>query len=159
MLTRWNDLGFGDLDTSFAALTGLRQEMDRLLARFEHGWSGESRDPTAGALDGTQPMLLIRDSGDELVVTAEVPGFSAEDLHVSMEQGSLIVRGERREALPEGYSVHRRERGNMRFARAFALPARVEADKIQATLRNGILELHLPKAAEERPRTIAVKSA
>jgi HSP20 family protein len=159
MLTRWNDLGFGDLDQSFAALTGLRQEMDRLFQRFEHEWGGDSSQFTPRALDSSQPALLIRDTGEELLVTAEVPGFSPEDLHVSMEQGSLIVRGERRDDTPEGYSVHRKERGALRFARAFALPARVEADKIKATLRNGILELRLPKAAEERPRTISVKAA
>jgi len=155
MLTRWNDLGL-HLDPSFAALTGLRQEMDRLFQRFESDWSGDTE--THGQATLETPQLHVRDSGEELQVVAEVPGFSAEDLHVSFEQSSLVIRGERRDDAPEGYSLHRKERGTLRFARAFTLPARVEADKIEASLRDGILELKLPKAPEERPRTISVKT-
>jgi HSP20 family protein len=97
--------------------------------------------------------------GESLEITADVPGFQIEDLHVSFEQGSLIVRGERSESAPEGYSVHRKERGAVRFARAFTLPTRIDPDKVEASLRNGVLELRLPKAAEERPRMISVKAA
>jgi HSP20 family protein len=155
MLTRWNDLGL-HLDPGFAALTGLRHEMDRLFQRFESDWSGDSSAYGQATLE--TPQLHVRDAGEELQVIAEVPGFSAEDLHVSFEQGSLVIRGERRDDAPEGYSLHRKERGTQRFARAFSLPARVEADKIEASLRDGILELKLPKAPEERPRTISVKT-
>ena len=157
MLTRWNDLGFAHLEPNFAALTGLRQEMDRLFQRFESDWSGEV--PAYGNATLEAPQMHVRDSGDQLQVVAEVPGFNAEDLHVSFEQGTLVIRGERKDDAPEGYSLHRRERGSLRFARAFTLPARVEADKVEASLRDGILELKLPKAPEERPRTISVKTA
>lgn len=146
MLTQWNNV----------PLNGLRQEMDRLFQRFEYDWPTDS--PVWNReLDG--PQFALRDAGEALEITADVPGFQIEDLHVSFEQGSLIVRGERSEAAPEGYSVHRKERGGIRFARAFTLPTRIDPDKIEASLRNGVLELHLPKAAEERPRMIAVKAA
>ena len=157
MLTRWNDLGFANLDPGFAALTGLRQEMDRLFQRFESDWSGEA--PAYGFATLEAPQVHVRDGGDELQVVAEVPGFNAEDLHVSFEQGTLVIRGERKEDAPEGYSLHRKERGTLRFARAFTLPARIESEKVEASLRDGVLELKLPKAAEERPRTISVKTA
>jgi HSP20 family protein len=146
MLTQWN-----------ASLNGLRQEMDRLFQRFEYDWPGDVLQWNRGEADG--PQFLVRDAGESLEITADVPGFQNEDLHVSFEQGSLIIRGERREETPEGYSVHRKERGTVRFARAFTLPARIDPDKIEASLCNGVLELHLPKAAEERPRTISVKAA
>ena len=156
MLTRWNDLGTIDLDPGFTALNGLRQEMDRLFQRFEHDWPGEGS--SFGLAADSQPTVYIRDAGDDLQVSAEVPGFKPEDLHVSFEGGSLIIRGERSDEVPEGYSVHRKERGMVRFARAFTLPSRIDPDKIEASLRDGVLELRVPKAAEERARTISVKS-
>jgi HSP20 family protein len=147
MLTQWNHV----------ALIGLRQEMDRRFQRFVYDWPTDAPAWTRAEVDG--PQFMLRDAGESLEITADVPGFQIEDLHVSFEQGSLIVRGERSESVPEGYSVHRKERGGLRFARAFTLPARIDPDKIEASLRNGVLELHLPKAAEERPRMISVKAA
>jgi HSP20 family protein len=157
MLTRWNDLGTFNFDPGFAALNGLRQEMDRLFQRFEHDWPGDGPSYGYAALE-SQPLVYVRDAGDDLEVSAEVPGFKPEDLHVSYEGGSLVIRGERQDEVPEGYSIHRKERTTVRFARAFTLPTRVDPDKIEASLRDGILELRLPKAAEERPRTISVKT-
>ena len=104
-------------------------------------------------------QVFVRDAGDDLLIRAEVPGFNAEDLQVSFEQNTLLIRGERKDAVPEGYGVLRKERSALRFSRAFALPARIDPEKIEAKLQNGILELRLPKAAEERPRTISVKAA
>jgi HSP20 family protein len=147
MLTQWNN----------AALNGLRQEMDRLFQRFEYDWPADAPTWNRGEIGG--PQFSLRDAGEWLEIKADVPGFRIEDLHVSFEQGSLIVRGQRNEAVPEGYSVHRKERSTAHFARAFTLPARIDPDKIEASLRNGVLELHLPKAAEERPRLISVKAA
>lgn len=147
MLTQWNH----------TALNGLRHEMDRLFQRFEHDWPLGSATWQRVESDG--PQFSLRDLGESFEITADVPGFKIEDLHVSLEQGSLVVRGEREEAVPEGYSVHRRERTGARFAQAFTLPARVDPDNIEASLRHGVLELRLPKAAEERPRTITVKAA
>jgi HSP20 family protein len=158
MLTRWNAFGLDDLDRGFAALNDLRQEMDRLFQRFESDW-GDFPLLQRSGMETSWPRMQVRDAGDELHVVAELPGFKPEDLNVSLEQGSLTIRGERSDEVPEGYSVHRKERAAVRFARSFTLPARVEADKVEANLNNGILELHLPKVAEERPRTISVKAA
>lgn len=146
MLTQWNNV----------ALSSLRQELDRLFQRLEYDWP---TDAPFWSRDLEAPQFTLRDAGDALEITADVPGFQIEDLHVSFEQGSLVVRGERSESVPEGYSVHRKERGTVRFARAFTLPSRIDPDKIEASLRNGVLELHLPKAEEERPRMITVKAA
>jgi HSP20 family protein len=159
MLTRWSDFGFDNLDRSFAALSDLRQEMDRALQRFEVDWPRDFQMLSGSATDGSLPAVVLSDEGEQLCVYAEVPGFEPGDLNVSIEQGTLTIRGERRDEIPQGYAVHRKERGAVRFARSIALPARVESDKVEAKLSNGILELRLPKDAAERPRTIRVKAA
>jgi HSP20 family protein len=160
MITRWNDFGFDDLDRSFAALNDLREEMNRVFQRFDVDWPGELQQaPSSTTLAGSWPLVQLSDEGDALKVTAEVPGFAADDLNVALEQGTLTIRGERRDEVPAGYSVHRKERGALRFARSFALPARVESDKVEAKLGDGILELRMPKVAAERPRTIKVSAA
>jgi HSP20 family protein len=161
MLTRWNDIRFGGLERELSALNDLRNQMDRLFLDFERGW-GVPRDPrraqswTAGS---SWPRIGLHDAGTELRLRAEVPGVSAKHLDISVEQSSLTVRGERKAEAPEGYSVHRQERGNYAFARSFTLPCRIDADKAAASLKNGILELTLPKVAEEQPKQIQVQVA
>jgi HSP20 family protein len=126
--------------------------------RFDNEWPGGGSGYYA-ALESQQPRLYVRDAGEEFQVRADLPGFSPENLQISIEQTSLVLRGERPAEAPEGYSLHRKERSTVRFAQALTLPARVDADKIEATLRDGVLVLRLPKAAEERPRNITVKAA
>lgn len=161
MLTRWNDIGFGGLERELSALNDLRNQMDRLFLEFERGWD-VARDPrraqsrTAGS---SWPRIGLHDAGTELRLLAEVPGVSEKDLDISVEQSSLTIRGERKAEAPEGYSVHRQERGNYSFARSFTLPCRIDAEKTTANLKNGILELTLPKVAEEQPKQIQVAVA
>jgi HSP20 family protein len=150
MLTRWNDLGFADLEHTFAALAGLHDDMGRVFQRFDHA---------PNPLDAGQPALQIRDDGEALVLSLAVPGLAPEDLQITLEQESLILRGARKEQAPAGYTVHRKERAALKFARAIELPARIQADQVEANLQNGVLSLRLPKAAAEKPRTISVKAA
>src|SRR5687768_16047686 len=114
MLTRWSDMGMG-WDRNFAALDGFRREMEQVFRRLD-----EAADATllgAEALSVGGPRLQVDDAGDQVVVMAELPGFKADDIHVSVEQRTLTIRGERRDETPEGYTVHRKERGALRFAR------------------------------------------
>ncbi len=161
MLARWNDIGFGGLERELSALNDLRNQMDRLFLDFERGW-GVGRDPrrAQGLTGGSSwPRVGLYDAGTELRLVAELPGVSEKDLDISVEQSSLTIRGERKAEVPEGYSVHRQERGNYSFARSFTLPCRIDAEKTTASLRNGILELALPKVAEEQPKQIQVRVA
>lgn len=155
MLTRWSAPEIGLFDRNVSALDRLRQEMGRVFNAFDREWGAQ--DLTL-QLHTRGPRMALYDSGEALELRAELPGFTDKDINISVEQSSLTIRGERKEELPEGYSVHRQERGNIAFARTIALPSAVDAGKVEATLRNGILELTLPKAAEAMPREIHVKA-
>lgn len=151
MLTRWNDFGWRDFDRTFANLDTLNREMTSLFDELGSTFGlGSARRPVAW------PRIDLTDDGDALTLRAEVPGVNEKDLNLTLENNVLTLRGSRQDAAPEGYTVHRKERGAYSFARSFTLPAKVEGDKITATLRNGILELSLPKAAESRPKQITV---
>lgn len=156
MLTRWNDLGFGELDRGFAALNELRREIDRI---FDPSDRGKTIGEIVRPLHSRWPRISLYDNGKELELRAEVPGFTDKDLNITIEQSSLTIRGERKEEAPKGYSVHRQERSSLQFARSFTLPTLINTEKVEATLKNGILELKLPKAEEAQPRQIQVQSS
>jgi HSP20 family protein len=160
MLTRWNEFGMRNLDRDLDGFGDLRREMDRVVSDFERYWGlgGNHRPNGRGAARGEFPRLSIEDRGAELRLRAEVPGLGEEDIDVSLEQTTLTIRGQRKPDVPEGYSVHRQERGPLAFARSFTLPCRVDAEKVVATLENGVLEMTLPKVPEEQPRRIQVRA-
>jgi HSP20 family protein len=151
MLTRWNNVGFPDIDRSPSVFDELRREMDRIFEGFERDLS-----PSLLRAD-SWPRVSLFDTGPALVVRAELPGFVEKDLSISVEQSALTLSGERQLEVPAGYSVHRQERGEATsFSRMFTLPCRVDADKAEARLTHGILELTLPKVPEEQPRQITI---
>lgn len=145
MLTRWND-GRWSRDPAWGAFRDLRREMDMLFRDYDR------------ALD-VGPRMELEDQGEALLVRMELPGFTEDDLSVDLNRSMLTIRGQRSTEVPEGYTAHRRERGAMSFARSVSLPCRVEADQVTATLTDGVLELCLPKAAEEQPRKIEIRPA
>ena len=105
------------------------------------------------------PRAGLRDAKDAFVLLAEVPGLADSELQLSATQDSLTISGERKAAAPKGYAVHRRERGDLRFSRSFALPARIDVDKVTAELKNGLLIVTMPKHPESQPKQITVKAA
>jgi HSP20 family protein len=108
---------------------------------------------------GVFPALNISEDHDSLYVRAELPGIAPDELEISTKENSLIILGERK-ILAEGEKVsyHRKERESGRFRRIVALPAPVDAEKVTAQCKDGILTVTLPKAAEAKPRQIEVKS-
>ncbi|OGS49774.1 MAG: hypothetical protein A3K65_01130 [Euryarchaeota archaeon RBG_16_68_12] len=131
------------------------RSFDDMRREFERSWSPwPGLLPRAGALPAVRvPALDVRDDGAELVVTAEMPGVSKEDLQVRAMPDRLGVRAEvrrAREEKDENY-VHR-ERDDCAFERAIPLPAEVVAEKAVASLRGGVLEIRLPKR-EPTPET------
>ena len=96
------------------------------------------------------------DTGANLVVRAEVPGMEHKDLDVTLHEGTLTVKGSRADAIPDGYTAHRRERGAIEFARSFGLPCKVDPEKAKANLDDGVLTLTMAKSKEVQPRQIPV---
>jgi HSP20 family protein len=143
----WPSFGFADHGRIQTPHVQLRRELDRLFGEFEHTVTAPSTS------------LGFEDEGSSFVLHADVPGLTEQELQISVAGNTVTLRGERKVEAPEGYSAHRRERSTVRFARSFELPARVDADKVTATLKQGVLTLTLPKAAEAQPRQISVKAA
>lgn len=154
MLTLWHpytDWNFGNLRRTLSAMEELRREMGEFLGETPRWRERGGEDPW-----GTWPRSCLRDTGDSLVVKAEVPGLSEKDVEITITGDTVAIRGERKADSPEGYSVHRKERSTYKFSRSFLLPVKVNPEKGQATVKNGVLELVMPKAPEAQPKKIAV---
>ena len=134
-------------------LEQLQRRMDRL---FQNAF-GLERSPWQV---GVYPLVNISEDRDHLYVRAELPGVKAENLEITIQDSSLILRGERKIPTEEKQvNYHRREREAGFFRRVVALPARIQADKVEATCKDGILTIKLAKPEEVKPRKIQVKVA
>ena len=130
----------------------LQREMNRL---FEDSFS-----VTGSRTAPNYPAMNVWVNEEGAVVTAELPGLSPDDIEISVVGDTLTLTGERKpDELPEGAKYHRRERNHSNFTRTFQLPFSVEADKVEAAFRKGILHLSLPRAEVDKPRKIEVKTA
>ena len=138
----------------FREIAELREAMDRL---FDRGFARPWRLLTWDTGEGFFPVDLY-ETDDEVVVKASLPGLKPEDVHISVSGDALTIKGETQEEEEEkGPNYYRQERRHGVFQRVLTLPVRVDADKAEATFENGVLNLHLPKAPELRPKTIEVK--
>jgi len=136
----------------FADLSTLRNQFDRLMARFNPEFEGEML-PTEWA-----PTTDVLETPDAIFIKAELPGMIEKDIHVEMENGILTLRGERKaskDMTEKGYRHIERTYG--KFVRTFTLPTNVDFNKITATYNNGLLELEIPKKEEAKPKTINVE--
>lgn len=115
-----------------------------------------SRHLSGGAGLGWVPAVDIRETDAELVVYAALPGLSKEDVALEVKDNTLVISGRMKGRGSEEESWVRRELPRGEFYRAFGLPADVLAAKVTATMRDGVLEVRLPKAEEARPRRIAI---
>jgi HSP20 family protein len=103
------------------------------------------------------PAVDILESKDSYVIRAELPGMKKEDFNLEVKDGTLTLTGERKSAKPADGVVYRHaERVDGKFVRSFTLPETVKQDGIQASYRDGILEIRVPKAEEVKPRQIEV---
>ena len=134
---------------------GLREldEMRREMDRFFGPLTGAARR-TAGVF----PAINVTESDEALQVRTELPGIKVSDLDITVENDTLMLAGSRIIELEEdNVSYHRRERQFGTFRRSLTLPVRVDANQGEASYRNGILTIVLPKAVEVRPRRINVE--
>ncbi len=134
-------------------LEQLQRRMDRL---FQGGFSPEGSPWQVGVY----PLVNLSEDRDHIYVRAELPGVRAEDLEITIQDLSLILRGERKIASEEKQvNYQRRERESGFFRRVLALPSRVQPDKVEATCKDGVLAIKLAKPEEVKPRKIKVKVA
>jgi len=109
-------------------------------------------------LEGISPAVDMYDKKDEIVVKAEIPGVEKENVRISLSDNMLTIKGETKkeeEVKEEDYYYSERSYGS--FARTLSLPSKVKSDKIKASFKNGILEIHLPKAEEAKPKEIKIE--
>jgi len=111
-------------------------------------------------LNGEAGLALdVEAKNDEFVVRANVPGLKPEDLNIEVLDNTVTVRGEfKDEKKDEGKSYLVMERRYGQFSRSVTLPVPVVANKAEATVENGVLTLHLPKAEEAKPKAITIKT-
>ena len=113
---------------------------------------------TAESFADWTPSLDAHEDQDKFVVAVEIPGMKKEDMNVSVHDGVLTVSGERKsEKDVKDGTVHRRERFYGKFSRSVSLPSAVRADKVNATYKDGVLTIEIPKAEEAKPKTVEVK--
>ncbi len=143
---------------SAAAMRGLQTEMDKMLsAMFGPSGGGGGGGGGTGFRGGRSfPALNAWETDEALVIEAELPGFSMENLDISLLERDLTIKGERKTETPEGANVLRSERGSPSFTRTVRLPFDVHGEGVNATLVNGVLTVTLPKAPEARPQKIKV---
>ena len=132
----------------------LDQMTNRLTRVFDGDWSASSR------VRDWVPAMNVEENGDELLLTAELPGLSAADVDIELENNVLTVRGEKVQENNDSDDArfHVWERRYGSFKRSLALPRTVVADDISAEFTDGILTVRMPKAPEAKGRRIAVAS-
>jgi HSP20 family protein len=114
--------------------------------------------PTMFGEGGTWvPAFDISENDKEFVVSAEIPGIDSKDLEVTFSDGVLKVKGEKkREKEENGDNIHRVERYYGSFQRSFVVPVKVEEDKVEATYKDGVLTLTMPKAEKKEIKKIEI---
>jgi HSP20 family protein len=143
----------GDLFAQF------QREMDRLISDFARPFGLSSDRPfessplaQAGtALSEFTPRVNVTENDKEIVVSAELPGMEEKDVEVLVEDDVLIIRGQKtRESEADEKNIYRYERTYGSFQRQFELPAEVQEDRAEASFKNGLLTVRLPKVAETK---------
>ncbi|WP_020589971.1 Hsp20/alpha crystallin family protein [Desulfobacter curvatus] len=144
-----------DIDRMFGTMDLLRKRMGRLFSDYGRLYlSGPEFTLTSNS-----PRTNLLESGDTFDVQVEVPGISKDNLNIKIQGNYLEISGKRSVDTPEGYKVHRNERGRNTFSRSFTIPNGVDAEKVEAELKDGILYLTLPKSETAKPRMIDINAA
>jgi HSP20 family protein len=140
--------------TPWTGMTSLKQEMDRVFDRFF-----EPRWEEVPALGDWAPSLDLTETKDALVAKAEVPGMDPKDIQVSLQEQLLTIKGEKRhEKEDKDERRHRVERVYGAFTRAIRLPVAVDAERVNASFKNGVLTVTLPKTPAAKGTTIPIKA-
>jgi HSP20 family protein len=134
----------------------LSREMNRLLE--SHLGNAGEEDNSSVVTSHWSPMVDIKETEDGFVLYADVPGVDPKDIEVTMDNGVLTIRGERKlESEEERQGYKRMERARGTFYRRFSLPDSADPERISARGQNGVLEVSIPKQEKMQPRRISVE--
>jgi HSP20 family protein len=147
-IARWDPLG---------ELTNLQDRINRAFSDYGRGPTGRNDEGLMTTGNWAPPVDIYLNASHELVLQAELPDMSPADIEISVNNDMLTIRGEKRfpnEVDEDHY--HRIERRYGTFSRSFSLPSSVDATKISAEQKNGVLTLRLPAREEAKPRQIKI---
>lgn len=143
-LTRWNP---------FVELDEIQQRLNRMLV------DRPAKTGASGFAD-FMPAVDIQETDAEFIVKADLPDVKKDDIKIHIQNGVLAIEGERRKEKEEtGKRFHKVEREYGRFVRRFELPTDVDADKVHAEFKDGVLNVAVPKAPAAKPKQIEVAIA
>ena len=144
-LARWNP---------FRELEDMQGRLNRLFGESPFARTRENGVSFAG----WSPAVDVQETDQEYLIKADLPDVKKEDVKVELLDGTLTIEGERQQEKEEkGKKFHKIEREYGKFLRRFAMPSEVDASKVQADFKNGVLNVHLPKSATAKPKAIDVK--
>jgi len=135
------------------------------LLHLQHELDSLLRSPRTDLFSGPSaagvfpPVNIFRNESGDAVIRAELPGVKPDSLSVTVERRRLTLRGERKPEGPENGGYHRRERAWGKFSRSMELPADLDVNQAEATFRNGVMTLRIPRAEAAKPRQITVHAA
>ena len=149
-IVRYRHYPQSDLSAALDRLTNMRAEMDRV---FESTVGSFSRSPAP--LSRWNPAVNVYQDKDRFTVVVELPGLKKEEIEISLHDDTLTIAGERkREESSEQEFLTERLYG--KFQRSLTLPTAVDAEKVKASYKDGLLQVELPKAEEAKPKQIEV---
>lgn len=143
-----------DLSTD---LFSMQDEINRIFDRF---FSRGGTDDTDLRVSSWYPNVDVTERDDAYVMKAEIPGVSKDDVKITLKENLLTIFGEKkREKEEKEKNYYRSERSYGSFQRTFTLPSSVRSEKVEASFRDGVLTIEIPKAEEAKPKEIQVKVA
>jgi len=139
----------------FEDVSTFPQQMDRLFSQY-FGRAGRGEEALAPG--AWTPAVDIYETDEKMVIKAELPGLKKEDIDIEVRDNTLTLKGERKfEQETQEKNYHRVERSYGSFQRSFLLPSTIRQEAIEATFKDGILEISLPKAEEAKPKKLEIK--
>ena len=149
IMTRWDP---------FQDLRSAQDEMAQMSPMLAHALGLHPQQRDDGRATAWAPALDISERKDAYLVTVELPGVEPDDLEITLEDGLLTIQGERQFTSESSeQQFHRIERRYGAFRRSITLPAQVQAEQIQASFDNGVLQIVVPKMEEAKPKRIQVR--
>lgn len=134
------------------------QEFENLLSRYNRG-GGLTQQSSDLSFADWAPSCDIEEQEDKYIIKADLPGVDKKDIDVKLENGVISIRGEKQveKETGKGTKRHRTERFHGTFARSFTLPDAVQDERVDASYKDGVLSLVIPKAEESKPKSIDIK--